>query len=128
MARFEWLRRAAVQDGYYATRLAEFAVNQVGRFDRGSSGRIVYEIGVAVMVIREQRVWTRLDQDEKAACESAFVVYLRCIEDAKRAVMCWLWFARSETVAKDIRLLIADLIWEERAAWSERPVFDCVLH
>ncbi len=30
-------------------------------------------------------------------------------------------------MAKDIRLLIADLIWEARTAWSERPVFDDTL-
>ncbi len=30
--------------------------------------------------------------------------------------MCWLWVARQLAVAKDVRLMIADLIWYERAA------------
>ncbi len=56
---------------------------------------------------------------EKAS-ERAMSLYLRWNEEAKRAVLCWLWLARDKNVVKDIRLLIADLIWEERAAWSER--------
>ncbi len=38
---------------------------------------------------------------------------------AKRAVMCWLWMSRSQRIIKDLRLLIADFIWDERAASSE---------
>ncbi len=34
--------------------------------------------------------------------------------------MCWLWLSAAKNVVKDVRLLVADLIWNDRTAWSER--------
>ncbi len=42
---------------------------------------------------------------------------------ARQAVYCWLRLSKSLRVTKDVRLLIANLIWEERAEWSERFAF-----
>ncbi len=39
---------------------------------------------------------------------------------AKRGVMCWLWLSRELGVMKDIRLVVADLVWADRAAGSEK--------
>ncbi len=87
--------------------------------EKDGSGRILYEIGAAVPVLREQEIWGTLDRKEKFACERAAAVYACCNAEAKRAVMCWLWLSPAKNVVKDIRLLIADLVWEERAAWSD---------
>ena len=62
-----------------------------------------------------------LCEEPKAASERAIAFYRRTNEEAKRAVLCWLWLVEEKRVVKDIRLLIANLVWEERAAWSERP-------
>lgn len=49
-------------------------------------------------------------------------LYTQWLSGAKMGVLCWLWLSKGTGVARDIRLLIADLIWDERAAWSERAI------
>ncbi len=73
VARYEWLRRAAVQDTIvYFHLLAGDAVNQVTRFVLGGSGRILFEIGAAVVVAkRYQRYWACIDGREQKNCVSA---------------------------------------------------------
>jgi hypothetical protein len=48
--------------------------------------------------------------------------YDRWIAMARAAIACWLATARRLGVVKDIRLLIAQKLWDERAEWSRvRP-------
>ncbi len=60
--RYVWLQRAAVQYPVLFKMLAQYhAPQQVAVFDNGGSGRILYEIGTAVVVMkREEKVWTSL--------------------------------------------------------------------
>ncbi len=51
----------------------------------------------------------------RAVCE---IVPQWCAE-AKQSVLCWLWLARDLGVVKDVRLLIADLIWDDKEAWTK---------
>ncbi len=121
LAQFEWLRRAAMQNHFDS--ICHFvmeAVRFVALYDGGGSGRIVYEIGAASA--GSNNTWPGMDEKQRAANERAVSLYKLWNEEAKRAVLCWLWLAREKNVVKDIRRLIADLIWEERAAWSERRV------
>ncbi len=116
VSRFQWFGRAAMQERKFVRPFLE-AVDSAAV----QSGRALYEIGAAVAVIRKQECWPKFHQTRKLAGERPFALYTRCNEEAKRAVLCWLWFSRTTNVVKDIRLLIADLIWDKRAAWSERP-------
>lgn len=52
-------------------------------------------------------------------CERAVGVYRQWLREAKSAVLCWKWMARDLGVAKDIRRIIADLIWQERSLWGD---------
>ncbi len=114
-AQFDWIRRAALQgDSTAWFALRKTALEQVAVYEAGGSGRLLYEIGVTCVLSKRSH--------EDAATECAVAVYLRCNEEAKRAVMCWLWLGKNEGVAKDIRLLIADLIWNGRAAWADNCV------
>ncbi len=54
-----------------------------------------------------------------SACERTIELYNQWTAEAKRAVLCWMWFSRTVCSVKDIRLMIANLIWDERIAWSE---------
>ncbi len=118
LAGLEWMRRAAVQDdGEAVLVLADAALSQWANL---ISGRVLFEIGSAVAAMRNGNSWKWLNQDRQAACERAASFCMRCNGEAKRAVLCWLWLARAENLMKDVRLLIANLIWKERAAWSER--------
>ncbi len=116
---FVWLRRAAMQENFFAVKnLVKSVVEQVRLFDNGSTGRNVFEIGAALSLIDS---WTyELEYASQFnAGQRAISFYEQKCADAKKAVLCWLWLSRTLAVSKDIRLLIADLIWDERAAWSD---------
>ncbi len=115
-----WLRRSAMRSHQGALlRLTESVFSHVDLFDSGGSGRRVFEIGAA---FANSDSWKRRCRSQQmvAAGEVAIFMYHQWCAEAKSAVLCWIWLARQEKVAKDIRAVIADLIWEERAAWSER--------
>ncbi len=114
-----WLRRAAMQEGNGLQRLLrEEVVEQVELYEKGGSGRVVYEIGSEFDLLGG---WGESNDDPVilAAGKRAVALFEMWREAAKRAVLCWLWLARMRGVPKDIRVLIADLIWEYRAAWGE---------
>ncbi len=114
-----WLRHSALQDNPFALQLATaFLPGEVCKYDDGCSGRALHEIAIALDSLPE---WRNGESPEMvAAGERALELLNQWHGEAKRAVTCWIWLARQEGTPKDIRLLIADLIWDERAAWSER--------
>ncbi len=116
---FVWLRRAVRNWGG-----ARFVMRSVGSripeqlqlYDGGGSGRIVFELGLAFSSDR-----TNLSKlDDVDAAKRAVAIYGQWSKMAKTAVSCWLWAAKHMGVVKDIRVMIAEVVWEERAAWSER--------
>ncbi len=116
-----WLRRAALQHDVAALETAVFAARwHVKAYEQGAeSGRAVLEIGAA---LKSSIEWVEgeVSRDRKAA-EQCITLYESWCEEARRAVLCWLWLAKKKTLLiKDLRLLIADLIWDERFAWSEQ--------
>jgi TPR repeat protein len=114
---YQWLRRAALQSNDAAVSLLKHGVSQrLKLYDKGElgSGRILYEIGAALCFGRKST------KSSPPACERVLKLYDQWNNEAKNAVLYWLWLAKDVGVAKDIRLLIADLIWEDRAAWSEK--------
>jgi hypothetical protein len=83
----------------------------------GTNGQIVFEIGSALADIPEWRQ-TSGSKTNVSVGNKCVQFFQECCGEAKRTILCWLWLARSEGIAKDVRLLIADLVWEDRAAWS----------
>ncbi len=115
-----WLRCCAIQQ---ITRgavfeLLTFAEKYAKERDRVCGGRIAFEFGAAFA--HYDRLPTELDRAATAVFNRFVKFFYQCCRDAKRAVLCWLWLSRHRNVAQDIRLLIADLVWSDRAAWSER--------
>lgn len=55
-----------------------------------------------------------------AAGERAINMYEMWCGQARTGVLCWLWACKQLCVVKDIRLAIANLVWDERMAWSEK--------
>ncbi len=119
LERFVWLRRAALQEsGNGRFFLVHFAPQQVELHEKGASGRIVFEIGFGLSACEIWRNWAD-GRAQEIACERAVSLYQQWCAEARQSVMCWIWAARRLGIAKDVRLLIADLVWDERSAWSE---------
>ncbi len=122
LERFEWLRRSAANSvGIGALeRLVYLAVEQTRRWDRGSSGRNVFEIGAALCEASDWKKTAR-EKERQEAGERAIELYEQWLEQARRAVLCWMRLSKQLRMPKDIRLLIAHLMWRDRSVWSERP-------
>ncbi len=101
------------------------AVELLGEFEADDSpGKVVFELGAALrgnVDGRAGRAYGLMLSGEKLRGA------LRCVElhdkwcaAAKRSIECWIGMARRLNVAKDIRLLIARLLWDERREWSTR--------
>jgi hypothetical protein len=81
------------------------------------SARVVFELGAALkmpidmfpMHYSGEELWASRYIDR----------YEKWCEEARSAIWCWLVVGKRWGVAKDIRLLIATLLWEERAEWSK---------
>ncbi len=118
-----WMRRAATQTVRVsrATR-AQFAnegVRIMSDFDADGFGRVVFELGRACGADYAELGAGR-DAKWRRAVERARGLYVQWCNEAKEAIACWMWLGKKLGVAKDVRLLVADLIWRERPAWSER--------
>ncbi len=119
LEQFVWLRRAALQNSRTSIRLLiKAAMKQLQHYDSGRSGRIVFEIG---HVFASNRDWRHRDSEQDVVWKRVMLLYNGWCSCAKQAVLCWLWLAKALGVSKDIRVLIANLIWDQKAAWSEHP-------
>ncbi len=120
LERFVWLRRAAQQYHSKALSSLQWCVNDcLGKYEKGGSGRILFEMGRTFALSGAEARLSYFAEAARAA-ERAERLYMQWCDEARTGVLCWLWLSKTVCVSKDIRLLIADLIWEVRAAWSDR--------
>ncbi len=87
----------------------------LAEFDIGCSGRKVFEIGAALAKFDG---WEELCYGRCEPCRRAISLHNKWCGEAERANLCWLWLSRTLGVPKDIRVLIAGLVWDDRAVWS----------
>ena len=124
--RYIWWGKAGAQGNQHAIDwLMQSAVSQLELFDNGGgSVRILFEIGAACKrcVGPQSEMLDRgVSIEEFNAVSRVVVLYDKWCLDARRAIWCWIWAATKELgVAKDIRVLIGKMVWEEKAAWCER--------
>ncbi len=108
------------QDGEKArTWLLDSAPEQLQLYAQTGSGRIVHEIGAAIAEI-EGLDDEDLEMQTMRPVQECVRLYKEWRGGARRPVLCWIWLSRMLGVAKDIRLLIADMIWQDRLIWCER--------
>jgi TPR repeat protein len=82
--------------------------------------RVLYEIGEACVNgdVLDGRFDRHLDADAKEALQVAIGVYNEGCDTAKRAIECWLGVGRRLRVVKDIRGMVAGMLWEQRWEWA----------
>ncbi len=121
LEQFVWLRRAVIQvgrNGFWT--LVRKVVGEVQMFHiDGTGGRIVFEIGFALARVDLSEL-RQGDLRTAMAYNTCVMWYRVWCKEAQRAMLCWRWLSKQFAVSKDIRVLIADLIWDERSAWSDR--------
>ncbi len=120
LEQLQWMHRAAEQgSGNALSFLLERVIDSLQQYDAGASGRLVFEFGAA---FSGKVKWHSLSPIPEviAAADRAARLYERWLREVEQSILCWIWLARQEKVAKDIRLVIANLVWDERSAWSER--------
>ncbi len=123
LEQFVWLRRSALQTQTRKGALSFLSWGldkQLQRYEEGASGRILFEIG---MTFDMTDGWVGAWGESVMKCnrrERVEKLFKKWLQEARQAIMCWMW-AKMLGVSKDIRQLIADLVWDDRAAWSERP-------
>ncbi len=121
-----WGKAASQTENSAILGLVQEVLPHVLLHKNGGSGRIVFEIGAAMAGHVDASSRTVYTEDVSEAVFDAalwaIAFYQRCTAEAKLAVQWWIWIGKEMRVAKDIRAVIADMIWSERAAWSEKPV------
>ncbi len=114
-----WYRRA-VEQGFQSGILCLYFRAQclLRLFDRGQSGRIVYELGRA---LEGQLSWfERFPGRDRRDADRCVALYRNCVSGARSAALCWMWLAKQLGICLDMRVLICMLIWEMRTTWSDR--------
>ncbi len=114
---FAWLRRCAMQcprlQGGMLDVLRLLPL-ELDLYDGGRTGLNLFELGRALVESQLAEFQDSRRVDVRRAAE----LYHQWIEEARRAIACC--GPRDFWVSKDIRLMIADLSWDDRAAWSDR--------
>jgi hypothetical protein len=83
----------------------------------GEAGRVVFEIGGALRRA-EKRPKGRRELHLTAHALRCVEVYNLATARAEAAIECWLAVGQRLGVVKDMRRLIAQMVWEDRGAWS----------
>ncbi len=113
---YQWMRRSAFQGCTIAEIRNEHTVKkQLRIYDEGGSGRVIFEIGFTAAYCS-----FATDEDTERQLHRAELLYNEWCSCAKQRIRCWLWLSKRLGVVKDIRRLVAEMVWEERAEWSDR--------
>ncbi len=119
LEQFVWMRRAAMQKHYGAlAALTTAGASQSLLLAWDRPERKLFEIGAGLSAVDSSDL--PMLRHEVAYVRKTVNMYEQWCREAERGVLCWLWLSRDMGLVKDIRVMIARLIWEERAAWSER--------
>ncbi len=113
--RDRWWGRAALQGcGIAVNGLANKAMQSLD-----CDGRVLFEIGAAFEgnVMLTSLFGFSYHKSVIEAVERVVAQHSEWCANARRAVSCWIWIARLQEVNKDVRVIIANLVWNERAAW-----------
>lgn len=126
--RYHWLGKAAAGRGFGRTKpmLLAAARKYLDLHRQGQgSGRVLFEIGLVfkghVDVEKCTIFGAKTTPDMMPAVLGCIQAHDEFVLVAKEAIECWIAVGRRlrKFVSKDIRLMIARLLWEQRAEWSE---------
>jgi hypothetical protein len=101
-------------------------VNLLPLFEEGELGRILHTVApvIARNLVEESLAMSVLNcpvsPTEMGRFKRVVVLHEAMLDQARRAIACWGIVGRRLGVAKDIRIVISKLAWEEPWRWSEK--------
>jgi hypothetical protein len=120
--RYYWLARAAAR-GTDALLFCEAVSKFLPSFEARSLGRILHTVGATVRdhldVAKLRAFGHRLKEDEIAQLQRVVELYGEMLDRARDAAVTWVLVGRRCGVAKDIRVLIAKMLWKEAWRWNK---------
>ncbi len=123
--RYQWWGRAAAHGNENViAHLRTAATEQLKLFEEGkAAGRVVFEIGAACQghmgVADDKLSGLSVCREELRAVQGCVELHEQWCMAAKAAVECWIGVGRRLEVIKDIRLVIAGLVWAQRVEWGK---------
>lgn len=120
--RYYWWGRAASRGQAGAVcGLLEAATEQLARLSEGGHDRILFEIGTACRDRLEpgRAFGFAVSETELRALEAAAALAASCAACARRAVECWSAAGRRLGVVRDIRIVIARMVFAEQWRWAD---------
>jgi TPR repeat protein len=89
-------------------------------FENGEHGRILHTMATVLLSgIDEVRDMQFDEAEVKEAIERVLELHDAMLERARRAIDCWSMAAQRRGVVKDIRVVIAKMVWEEPWRWCK---------
>jgi hypothetical protein len=110
---FEFLARAAAHGVQMAGRKLSHAATRLSR-------QVRFDVGRACVINAEEgraQGFVAIEQ-EFGALKAAVKFYVDCNAAARAAIECWIAVARRLGVMRDIRGIIARMLWKQRIHWS----------
>jgi hypothetical protein len=116
-----WWGRAS-RRGWCSAALLRTALGLLPRFERGGLARALFVAGPAVRALADTMLG-RLAQYEPERAQQQDRLLSLCdelMERARRAIRCWSLVGLRCGVVKDMRVMVAKMLWEEAWRWGEK--------
>jgi hypothetical protein len=128
--RYFWLARAAARGQGTSAFRSTVVRFLLPLFESGQLGRILHTVAPRIregLNTAEQRVFGEwAPEDEIVPMQRVVVLHDAMLSRARNAISCWSAVARRIGIAKDVRVLIAKMAWEQAWKWGENSAAETI--
>jgi TPR repeat protein len=121
--RYLWMGRAVAQ-GHSANFFCDSVLRLLPSFERGELGRILHTVVPSIQRHLEAEKPTkkvfghRGSREEMANLQRMIQLHKTMLASARQAITCWSIVGLRCGLVKDVRVMIAKMVWEEAWRWS----------
>jgi hypothetical protein len=116
--RFLWCGRAALL-GAHVPEFCRAVLGLIPSFETGEHGRILHLVAPVLRVVVDRRQSSSLKvEDELGAAPRVAELHAAMLTRAREAIASWSLVSRRLGIVKDVRVMIAKMVWEEPWRWS----------
>jgi hypothetical protein len=120
--RYYWWGRASAR-GVYVGTFCQAVYSLLRFFERRELGRVLHTVAVALGPyfdpLAKELYYHPVSSAELVKLQRLFELHAEMMNRAKRALMCWSMAGRRLRVVKDMRVVIAKMLWAEAWRWGE---------